>query len=100
MTPEERTELVKDYTWAMVMDLTVDELCTMLSDILADALADMPEENLLKIIQDNYPELLEDDDDDDDEEEEEEQVSVTVSKPSPIANSAPPWAPKGFKNQR
>ena len=93
MTPEERTELVKDYTWAMVMDLTVDELCTMLSEILADALADMPEANLLKLIQDNYPELLEDDDDDDDEEEEEE-VTVTVSK------SAPPWAPKGFKNQR
>ena len=92
MTPEERTELVKDYTWAMVMDLTVDELCTTLSDILADALADMPEANLLKLIQDNYPELLEDDDDDDDEEEEE--VTVTVSKP------APPWAPKGFKNQR
>jgi hypothetical protein len=98
MTPEEHTELVKDYTWAMVMDLTVDELCTMLSEILADALADMPEANLLKMIQDNYPELLEDDDDDDDEEE--EQVSVTVSKPSPIANSAPPWAPKGFRNQR
>ena len=93
MTPEERTELVKDYTWAMVMDLTVDELCTMLSEILADALADMPEANLLKLIQDNYPELLEDDDDDDDEEEEEE-VTVTVSK------LAPPWAPKGFKNQR
>jgi hypothetical protein len=95
MTPEERTELVKDYTWAMVMDLTVDELCTMLSEILADALTDMPEANLLKMIQDNYPELLEDDDDDD-----EEEVTVTVSKPSPIANSAPPWAPKGFKNQR
>ena len=92
MTPEERTELIKDYTWAMVMDLTVDELCTTLADILADALADMPEANLLKVIQDNYPELLEDDDDDDDEEEEE--VTVTVSKP------APPWAPKGFKNQR
>ena len=92
MTPEERTELIKDYTWAMVMDLTVDELCTTLSDILADALADMPEENLLKVIQDKYPELLEDDDDDDDEEEEE--TTVTVSKP------APPWAPKGFKNQR
>ena len=92
MTPEERTELVKDYTWAMVMDLTVDELCTTLADILADALADMPEANLLKVIQDNYPELLEDDDDDD--EEEEEEVTVTVSKP------APPWAPKGFKNQR
>ena len=91
MTPEERTELVKDYTWAMVMDLTVDELCTTLADVLADALADMPEENLLKVIQDNYPELLEDDDDDD---EEEEEVTVTVSKP------APPWAPKGFKNQR
>ena len=99
MTPEERTELVKDYTWSMVMDLTVDELCTMLSEILADALADMPEANLLKMIQDNYPELLEDDDDDDDDEEEEE-VAVTVSKPSPIAKSAPPWAPKGFKNQR
>jgi hypothetical protein len=96
MTPEERTELIKDYTWAMVMDLTVDELCTTLADILADALADMPEANLLKVIQDNYPELLEDDDDD----EEEEEVTVTVSKPSPIANSAPPWAPKGFKNQR
>ena len=92
MTPEERTELVKDYTWAMVMDLTVDELCTTLAEILEDALADMPEENLLKVIQDKYPELLEDDDDDDDEEEEE--VTVTVSKP------APPWAPKGFKNQR
>ena len=52
----------------------------------------MPEENLLKVIQDKYPELLEDDDDDDDEEEEE--TTVTVSKP------APPWAPKGFKNQR
>ena len=90
MTPEERTDLIKDYTWAMVMDLTVDELCTTLADILADALADMPEENLLKVIQDNYPELLEDDDDD----EEEEEVTVTVSKP------APPWAPKGFKNQR
>ena len=88
MTPEERTELIKDYTWAMVMDLTVDELCTTLADILADALADMPEANLLKVIQDNYPELLEDDD------EEEEEVTVTVSKP------APPWAPKGFKNQR
>lgn len=98
MTPEERTELVKDYTWAMVMDLTVDELCTMLSEILADALADMPEANLLKVIQDNYPELLEDDDDEDDDEEEEE-VTVAVSKPSPIANSAPPWAPKGFKNK-
>ena len=95
MTPEERTELVKDYTWAMVMDLTVDELCTTLADILADALADMPEANLLKVIQDNYPELLEDDDD-----EEEEEVTVTVSKSSPIANSAPPWAPKGFKNQQ
>tara|TARA_R100001509_G_scaffold59754_1_gene32981 strand:- start:282 stop:560 length:279 start_codon:yes stop_codon:yes gene_type:complete len=92
MTPEERTELVKDYTWAMVMDLTVDELCTTLAEILEDALADMPEENLLKVIQDKYPELLEDDDDDDDEEEEE--TTVTVSKP------APPWAPKGFKNQR
>ena len=91
MTPEERTELIKDYTWAMVMDLTVDELCTTLADILADALADMPEANLLKVIQDNYPELLEDDDDDD---EEEEEVTITVSKP------APPWAPKGFKNQR
>ena len=90
MPPEARTELIKDYTWAMVMDLTVDELCTTLSDILADALADMPEENLLKVIQDNYPELLEDDDDD----EEEEEATVTVSKP------APPWAPKGFKNQR
>ena len=100
MTPEERTELVKDYTWAMVMDLTVDELTTMLSEILADALADMPEANLLKLIEDNYPELLEDDDDDDDDDEEEEEVTVTVSKPSPIANSAPPWAPKGFKNQR
>ena len=92
MTPEERTELVKDYTWAMVMDLTVDELCTTLAEILEDALADMPEENLLKVIQDKYPELLEDDDDDDDEEEEE--TTVTVSKP------APPRAPKGFKNQR
>ena len=92
MTPEERTDLIKDYTWAMVMDLTVDELCTTLAEILEDALADMPEENLLKVIQDKYPELLEDDDDDDDEEEEE--VTVTVSKP------APPWAPKGFKNQR
>ena len=92
MTPEERTELVKDYTWAMVMDLTVDELCTTLAEILEDALSDMPEENLLKVIQDKYPELLEDDDDDDDEEEEE--VTVTVSKP------APPWAPKGFKNQQ
>ena len=89
MTPEERTELVKDYTWAMVMDLTVDELCTTLSEILADALADMPEANLLKLVQDNYPELLDDDDDD-----EEEEVTVTVSK------TAPPWAPKGFKNQR
>ncbi|MAC33047.1 MAG: hypothetical protein CME38_05510 [Haliea sp.] len=76
----------------MVMDLTVDELCTTLAEILEDALADMPEENLLKVIQDKYPELLEDDDDDDDEEEEE--TTVTVSKP------APPWAPKGFKNQR
>ena len=98
MTPEERTELVKDYTWSTVRSMTMDELCTMLSEILADALADMPEANLLKMIQDNYPELLEDDDDDDDEEEEE--VAVTVSKPSPIAKSAPPWAPKGFKNQR
>ena len=89
MTPEERTELVKDYTWAMIMDLTVDELCTTLAGVLADALADMPDENLLKVIQDNYPELLEDDDDD----EEEEEVTVTVSKP------APPWAPKGFKNK-
>ena len=76
----------------MVMDLTVDELCTTLAEILEDALADMPEENLLKVIKDKYPELLEDDDDDDDEEEEE--VTVTVSK------TAPPWAPKGFKNQR
>ena len=68
MTPEQRNQLIKDYCYAAVRDLSVNELCEFVVEM-----------------------MIEDDDDDD---EEEEEVTVTVSKP------APPWAPKGFKNQR
>ena len=98
MTPEQRKQLIKDYCYAAVMDLSVNELCEFVVELMIDGFAETSDADLITQVKANYPEVLEDDDDDDDA----DVGSVVIkSKPvprTPIAKSAPPWAPKGFKN--
>ena len=95
MTPEQRKQLIKDYCYAAVMDLSVNELCEFVVELMIDGFAETSDADLIEQVKANYPEVFEDDDDDDDA----DVGSVVIkSKPAPIAKSAPPWAPKGFKN--
>ena len=95
MTPEQRSQLIKDYCYAAVMDLSVNELCEFVVELMIDGFAETSDADLIKQVKANYPEVFEEDDDDDDA----EVGSVVIkSKPAPTAKSAPPWAPKGFKN--
>ena len=95
MTPEQRKQLIKDYCYAAVMDLSVNELCEFVVELMIDGFAETSDADLIKQVKANYPEVFEDDDDDDDA----DVGSVVIkSKPAPVSKSAPPWAPKGFKN--
>ena len=94
MTPEQRKQLIKDYCYAAVMDLTVNELCEFVIEFMIDGFSETSDADLIKQVKANYPEIFEEEEDDEDN------PVVAVSKPAPIAASAPPWAPKGFKNQR
>lgn len=94
MIPQQRNQLIKDYCYAAVMDLSVNELCEFVVELMIDGFAETSDADLIKQVKENYPEVFEDDDDDD-----ADVGSVVIkSKPAPIAKSAPPWAPKGFKN--
>ena len=98
MTPEQRKQLIKDYCYAAVMDLTVNELCEFVIEFMIDGFSETSDADLIKQVKANYPEIFEEDDDDDDDAD---VGSVVIkSKPAPTAKSAPPWAPKGFKNQQ
>ena len=93
MTPEQRNQPI-DYCYAAVMDLSVNELCEFVVELMIDGFAETSDADLIKQVKANYPEVFEDDDDDD-----ADVGSVVIkSKPAPITKSAPPWAPKGFKN--
>ena len=94
MIPQQRNQLIKDYCYAAVMDLSVNELCEFVVELMIDGFAETSDADLIKQVKENYPEVFEDDDDDD-----ADVGSVVIkSKPAPIAKSAPPWEPKGFKN--
>ena len=93
MTPEQRKQLIKDYCYAAVMDLTVNELCEFVIEFMIDGFSETSDADLIKQVKANYPEIFEEEEDDD-----KENPVVAVSKPAPIAASVPPWAPKGFKN--
>ena len=94
MTPEQRNQLIKDYCYAAVMDLSVNELCEFVVELMIYGFAETSDADLIKQVKANYPEVFEDNDDDD-----ADVGSVVIkSKPAPVSKSAPPWAPKGFKN--
>ena len=97
MIPQQRNQLIKDYCYAAVMDLSVNELCEFVVELMIDGFAETSDADLIKQVKENYPEVFEDDDDDADADADVGSV-VIKSKPAPIAKSAPPWAPKGFKN--
>ena len=60
MQPEERDNLIDNYTWRVVDDMDIKDLCRIVADMVAQDFENESDEYLIDQVKEYYPDLLED----------------------------------------
>lgn len=59
MTPEQRDKLIDDYAWAIVDGMDIKDLCVMAAEQIAASMENDSDEEVIRVVEQFHPHLLE-----------------------------------------